>query len=205
MDGPRVCVFASSSEVLHCEYLAAASALGGLLAREGFEVVFGGRSAGAMGAVADSALKAGGKVHGVLPSFMFELGWAHAGLTSLSVVDGMAERQAEMLRGTAAVVALPGGTGTWEEILEAITLKRLGHFLSPIVLVDVRGSFAPLRQGLAMMVREGFLDRRHTMMWSVVSDPADAVEAIRTAPPWSANSLAFATVQRSSSVESSDD
>src|SRR5438128_662891 len=129
----RVCVYAASSA--HCapEFLQAARQLGVLLAQAGATVVYGGGAVGLMGAVADGALEAGGHVIGIIPRFMTEVEWQHTGLNTLEVVEDMRERKHRLLTGSDAVVALPGGCGTLEELSEAITLKRLGIYFNPII------------------------------------------------------------------------
>jgi len=163
------------------------------LAERGFTIVYGGGGAGLMGALADGALSRGGRITGVLPKFMKELEWGHSGLTELHLVEDMHTRKHRLLTGSDAVVALPGGCGTLEELLEAITLKRLGQYLKPIVLVNTRRFFDPLVQLLESAVEERFMDERHRAMWQVVNEPEEVVEAFETALPWSAEARSFAT------------
>src|SRR5688500_3489931 len=136
-----VCVYAASSKACHRDYHDAARRLGVFLAERRFTIIYGGGGAGLMGAVADGALSRGGRITGVLPRFMKDLEWGHAGLTELHIVEDMRTRKHRLLSGSDAVVALPGGSGTLEELLEAITLKRLGLYLGPIVLVNTRRFF----------------------------------------------------------------
>jgi uncharacterized protein (TIGR00730 family) len=139
------------------------------------------------------ALSRGGRVTGVMPTFMNELEWGHRGLTELLLVEDMHSRKRRLLEGCDAVVALPGGCGTLEELLEVITLKRLGLFLGPIVLVNTRHFFDPLLQLLASAIQERFMDPRHQGMWQVVSEPEHVANAFTTAQPWSASARCFAT------------
>ena len=106
--------------------------------------VYGGGAIGSMGRLAEGVLSKGGRIVGVIPRFMQELEWDHKGLSELQVVENMRERKHIMLTDSDAAIALPGGSGTLEELLEAISLKRLGIYLNPIVLVNVRGFFDPL-------------------------------------------------------------
>jgi uncharacterized protein (TIGR00730 family) len=168
--------------------------LGRILAREGATIVYGGGSAGSMGALAEGALAEGGRVVGIMPHFMNDLEWAHSHLAELELVDDMRERKRRMLAGADAVVALPGGCGTLEELLEVITLKRLGLFLHPIVLVNTRGFFDGCVRLLEHCVAERFMDPRHLAMWSVVADPDQVPEAIRRAAPWREDARAFAAI-----------
>ncbi|HUO78731.1 MAG TPA: TIGR00730 family Rossman fold protein [Steroidobacteraceae bacterium] len=189
-----VCVYCASSGRCDAEYHAAARRLGELLAADARTVVYGGSRIGSMGALADGALARGGRVVGVLPRFLKDLEVSHGGLTELHVVEDMRTRKHLMLSRSEAVVALPGGCGTFEELLEAITLKRLGVFLGPIVIVNTRGYFAPLLELLQSAVRERFMDERHLAMWQVVAGPDEVIGALAAAPPWSAAARSFATL-----------
>ena len=148
-----------------------------------------------MGRLANAALAAGGRAIGVLPRFMDNLEWGHRGLTDLRITDDIHERKRLMLELSDAVVALPGGCGTLEELFEAITWKRLGLYLKPIAMVNVDGFFDPCLQLLARSIAERFMDERHAEMWSVVSTPEAALDALASAPEWSSATRAFA-VQR---------
>lgn len=187
-----VCVYCASSEKAPPVYHEAAARLGRELARHGLGIVYGGSSLGCMGRLADAALGAGGKVTGILPRFMSELEWGHRGLTDLRLVDDIHERKRLMLESSDAVVALPGGCGTLEELFEAITWKRLGMHVKPIVMVNVNGFFDPCVALLEACVRERFMHEKHASMWSVVSDPVNVYKAILNAPPWSPAARDFA-------------
>ena len=189
-----VCVYCASSGSCDPEYHAAARRLGELLAADGRTVVYGGSRIGSMGALADGALAAGGRVIGVLPRFLKDLEVSHDGLSELHVVEDLRTRKHLMLSRSEAVVALPGGCGTFEELLEAITLKRLGVFLGPIVIVNTRDYFAPLLALFAAAVRERFMDQRHLAMWQVVASPEAVPGALASAPPWSADARRFAAL-----------
>ncbi len=145
-----------------------------------------------MGAIAEGALAQGGRVIGVIPQFMDELEWAHRGLTELILVRDMHERKRLMIAEVDAVVALPGGCGTFEELVEAIAWKRLGLYNGPIVIVNTNDYYRPLIEMLEKAVHERFMDERHRAIWSVVKDPEQVLDAIRTAPPWSNDNRLFA-------------
>ncbi len=189
-----VCVYCASSRSAHPEYRAAARRLGEVLAQQGIGIVYGGGAVGSMGALADGALGMGGRVIGILPRFMADLEWGHRGLTDLQLVEDLRTRKHMMLTLSQAAIALPGGSGTLEELLEAITLKRLGLYLNPIVLVNTRGFFSPLLELLGRAVDEHFMDRRHLLMWQVVAMPEEVPAALATAPAWSAQARSFAAV-----------
>lgn len=191
----RVCVYAASSG--HCDpaYHTAARRLGHLLADNGCTLVYGGGSTGSMGAVADGALAAGGEVIGILPHFMADLEWGHPGLTRLELVEDMRERKHRLLTGSDAVVALPGGCGTLEELFEAITLKRLGLYFNPIILLDTGGYYRPLVDFLDKVIDERFMNPQHRAMWTLVGEPEDVVSTIRSTPPWMENARDYAAVR----------
>lgn len=189
-----VCVYCASSRSADPEYRHAAFRLGEVLAEQGIAIVYGGGAVGSMGALADGALARGGRVVGILPRFMADLEWGHRGLTELKLVEDMRTRKHLMLTGAHAAIALPGGSGTLEELLEALTLKRLGLFLGPIVLVNTRGYFEPLREMLDAAVRERFMDTRHLAMWQIVARPEEVPAALVSAPEWSAAAREFAAV-----------
>jgi uncharacterized protein (TIGR00730 family) len=190
-----VCVYCSSSNRASATYLDAAARLGRILAENGITIVYGGSSLGSMGRLAAAALEAGGKVIGVLPRFMDELEWGHSALTELRVVDDMHERKRVMLELSGAAIALPGGCGTLEELLEAITWKRLGLYFGPVVLVNVNGFFDPCIELLNRCVDERFMDEKHRAMWSVAESPESVMETLRSAGEWSRDARNFAALR----------
>lgn len=190
----RVTVYAAASRAVHDDYVRAARDLGTVLGRAGLEVVYGGGSAGLMGHMADAALDAGGRVHGIIPEFLQSVERGHDRLTSLEVVPDMRARKARMLENSDAVVALPGGSGTLEELFEAVTLKRLGQFLGPIVLVNTGGYYDGLTAFLEQIVEQRFMNRAHLEMWQTVDSPAAVPDALADTTPWSADALEFAAV-----------
>ncbi len=189
-----VCVYCASSRTAHADYRAAARRLGEVLAGAGINIVYGGGAVGSMGALADGALAAGGHVIGILPRFMADLEWGHPGLTDLQLVEDLRTRKHLMLTLSQAAIALPGGSGTLEELLEAITLKRLGLYLNPIVLINTRSFFDPLLEVLHRAVDEHFMDTRHLSMWQVVNTPEEVPQALANAPGWSAEARSFAAL-----------
>lgn len=190
----KVCIYCASSKQAHPEYYQAATRLGRLLAERDIAIVYGGGASGAMGALADGALAAGGRVIGVMPEFMHDLEWGHPGLAELKIVDGLHSRKRLMMDGADAIIALPGGSGTLEELFEAISWKRLGLFLNPIVIVNVRRYFDPLKTLLDHSLRERFMDNRHSEIWSFVDSVDDVIQAIIDASPWSEDARGFAAI-----------
>ncbi len=192
-----VTVYAASSQALDPVYVDAAARLGTVMGRQGYRVVYGGGSHGLMGAMADAALAAGGQVHGIIPEFLTQVEQGHQGLTSLEVVADMRTRKARMLEGSDTVIALPGGCGTFEELFEAMTLKRLGQFLGPIVLVNTSNYYHTLLEFLHHSVSEHFMSQVHLDMWQTVKEPEDVPGALEQAKPWSSRAaLDTAAVQR---------
>ncbi|MEU4767723.1 TIGR00730 family Rossman fold protein [Actinosynnema sp. NPDC023794] len=165
----RVCVYCGSSSA-GATYLSAARQVGATLARRGIEVVYGGARVGTMGAVADGALQAGGRVIGVIPEPL--VGWeiAHQGLTELRVVAGLHERKAMMTGLSDAVLALPGGAGTLDELFEAWTWAQLKVHAKPVGVLNVAGFFDPLLTMIDHMVVEGFLKPPYREMLLVDDD-----------------------------------
>ncbi|TVS12659.1 MAG: TIGR00730 family Rossman fold protein [Wenzhouxiangella sp.] len=194
----RVTVYAASSQALAADYINAARRLGKTLGEAKLTIMYGGGGHGLMGALADSALAAGGEVHGVIPEFLTRVEAGHPGLTSLEVVDDMRTRKARMLEASDAVIALPGGCGTFEELFEAMTLKRLGQFLGPIILINTGGYYDGLLDFLKHSVDERFMNRTHLNMWQSVAEPEQILSALGAAPSWSADAMAEAAVTRSS-------
>lgn len=180
----RICVYCASSRNPDPVYRAAAFELGAMFAEAGHTMVYGGGSVGSMGAIADGALSKGGDIIGIMPQFMHRLEWGHPALTQLQLVDDMAERKRRLLADSDAVVALPGGCGTLDELFEAITLKRLGLYLSPIILLDTNGFYAPLDDFMAHVISERFMGPEHAVIWQRVARPADVLPAIAATPAW---------------------
>lgn len=191
----RVCVYCASSERVDPVYREAAYRLGVVLADAGATVVYGGGGSGLMGAVADGALSRGGQVVGIIPRFMIEVEWQHPGLANLEIVEDMRERKHRLLTGSDAVVALPGGSGTLEELFEAITLKRLALYFNPIILLNTRGFYTPLQQFLQQVVDERFMNAEHIDMWSLVDAVDEVLPRIRDTPRWHEHALSFAAVR----------
>jgi uncharacterized protein (TIGR00730 family) len=194
MSFTRVCVYCASSTQADARYLDAAERLGRILARNSISIVYGGGGVGSMGRLADGALADGGHVIGVIPRFMKDLEWYHRGIGELVLVNDLHERKRVLIEQADAVIALPGGSGTLDELLEAISLKRLGVFTGPIVIVNTRGFFDPCIELLERCISELFMDPRHRSMWQVVSEPEDVLEALDGAPEWSADALRFAAI-----------
>ena len=175
----RICVFCGSSPGGHPDYTAATAELAEALAAAGLGVVYGGASVGLMGVLADAALAAGGEVAGVIPQSLVDREIAHPGLTELHVVGSMHERKALMAELSDGFVALPGGTGTLDELFEIYTWTQLGLQAKPLGLLDVRGYFAQLAGFLDHAVQERFVTSEHRAMLVVEERPAAMLDALR--------------------------
>lgn len=183
-DIQSVCTYcASSTKIAPC-YFQAAEELGRLLAQEKIQIINGAGNIGLMAAISDAALQARGKVTGVIPHFMIEQGWNHTGLTQTIAVENMHERKQTMADLSDAVIALPGGCGTLEELLEIITWKQLGLYLNPIVILNTNHFFDPLLNMLDKAIAENFMRNQHGKIWLVADEPAEAIQLIRTASIW---------------------
>lgn len=190
-----VCVYCASSRLTDDSYNKAASDLGKILATKQVDIVYGGGGAGLMGHLANEALKGGGKVFGIIPKFMVELEWGHQKCTELIIVSTMHERKKRMIENVDAVIALPGGCGTFEELIETITLKRLGLFTKPIIIVNTNKYYDHLIGLFENAVEERFMNRQHLQMWSVVEHVKDVLPAINNAPAWTQDAHQFAAVE----------
>lgn len=177
----RICVYCASSSRAPAAYGEAAEAFGRLLAEAGHTVVFGGGATGSMGRLADGAHAAGGETVGVMPDFMQALELAHPKVARFTWTRDMAERKALLLKDSDAIVALPGGCGTFEELLEAITLKRLRLHDSPIVVVNQGGYYDPLLAQFDRAIDEAFMQPAHRRLFQVVDGVCEVLDAIAAA------------------------
>ncbi len=177
---PRICIYSGSSFGASPGYRQAAAAFGEACARRGFGIVYGGGSVGLMGSVADAALAAGGEVIGVIPRRMLDEERGHRGLTELIPVDTMHERKHRMAELADFFVALPGGIGTLEEIMEVFTWLQLGIQLKPVGLLNVRGYYDLLIQFLEKMRQEEFITPAHHAMLSVEDNPHTLLDLLQS-------------------------
>lgn len=179
-----VCVYCGSSPGRDATYVKAGHLLGRSLAKSGLRLVYGGGTKGIMGAVAEGALKAGGKVTGIIPRFLINREATETALDRLDelvITDNMHERKHRMFEKSDAFVALPGGIGTVEEIVEIMTWGQLGHHRKPIVFANVKGFWDPMLSLIEHMSEEGFIHTAHRVKPLVVNDPEAIVAAIMVA------------------------
>ena len=190
----NICVYCASSSKVDACYTEAARALGNLLGKRGITLITGGGCQGLMRSVEDGALEKDGKAIGVIPQFMVEQNWHHTGLSELLITEDMHERKQTMAQMSDAVIALPGGCGTMEELCEIITWKQLGLYLNPIVILNIDGYYDSLIAQLDKAVEEHFMGEIHKNIWSVATTPAEAVEIIRNSPRWDATVRKYAAL-----------
>ena len=180
----NVCVFAASSSRVDNVYSQAASELGALLAEAGMNILYGGGGIGLMGKLADAALEKGGSITGVIPEFMVAEGWGHERVTDMIVTMDMGERKKWLFDRTDAVVALPGGIGTLDELTEAITLKQLGLYKGPIILLNVSDFYKTFIEFMDQLIAGNFLRLEHKDIWDIVNTPAEVIEALINYKGW---------------------
>lgn len=179
-----ICVFASSSSRIDNEYAVAATRLGELLAQAHMDVVYGGGGIGLMGKLADAVMSNGGKITGVIPSFMKDEGWDHASVTDMVFTVDMGERKKHMFSMADAIIALPGGVGTLEELTEAMTLKQLGIYKGPIIILNTLNFYDSLIDFLEHMIKGNFLRYEHKGMWEIASTVEDVMVMLAKREDW---------------------
>ncbi len=189
----KICVYcASSTQVAEC-YKTEAYRLGEILAGNSIHCLYGGGSVGLMGELSKAMIENSGTITGVIPKFMVEQGWDNERVEQI-VVDTMHERKRLMLEDVDAAIALPGGCGTLEELMEAITWKQLGIFVKPIVILNVNRYFDPLLEMLNKAVDEKFMRSEHLRIWSIAERAEEVLPAIEQAPGWRKEAIGMAAL-----------
>ena len=189
-----VAVYCSSSNKVRTSYMAAAEQLGRILAEAGIRLVYGDGGIGLMAAVAKGALDAGGEVLGVIPQFMVDQGWNNPRSSQTIITQTMHERKSTICEVSDAMVALPGGIGTFEELLECLTWKQLGLHSCPVVILNTDGYFDRLVDCLESMVEEQMMRPIHRKMFSVVNTPEEVLPALISAEEWDPNTRRLASI-----------
>lgn len=190
----KVAIYCASSTKIRPVYFDAAACLGHIFAREGVQMVYGAGNMGLMGTMADALVADGGKMTGVIPQFMVDQDWHHKGCTELVVTKDMADRKTTIWQISDALVALPGGIGTLDELSEILVLKQLGIHTKPIVILNTDGYYDLLLKALDRMVEEHFLLPLHQGMYTVVSTPEEVLPAIYAQERWSKDSRKHAKI-----------
>ena len=189
-----VAVYCSSSNKVRTSYMDAAEQLGRILAEADIRLVYGDGGIGLMAAVAKGALDAGGEVLGVIPQFMVDRGWNNPRSSQTIITQTMHERKATICEVSDAMVALPGGIGTFEELLECLTWKQLGLHSCPVVILNTDGYFNRLIDCLDYMVEEQMMRPIHRKMFSVVNTPEEVLPALLSAEEWDPNTRRLASI-----------
>ncbi len=189
-----IAVFCASSPQVPQVYFDAARKVSRFLVEAGYGIVYGGGAVGLMGALADEALKHNGQITGIIPRFMVDVEWEHKLVEDMIHVGTMSKRKELMVQKSSAILALPGGTGTLEELFEVMSLKKLGQYPHPIVVLNTDGFYDGLLQLTNRMVEEKFMRPVHNKMWAIVNEPEEVIPAIERAHPWDAGSIGFAAL-----------
>ena len=190
----NICLYRAAITKIDPVYFEAAEELGKILAQKHINLINGAGCLGLMCRISDAALAAGGTVTGIIPRFMVEQGWHHKGLTRLIETESMHERKQLMADLSDGVIALPGGCGTLEELLEIITWKQLGLYLKPIVILNTNGFYNPLLEMLQQAISQNFMRKEHGTIWHVAQTPEEAVNLLYTIPHWSKEIRKFAAI-----------
>lgn len=189
-----IAVYCASSNKVRASFVDAAERLGELIATSGKRLIYGDGGIGLMAAVARGALKAGGEVLGVIPQFMVDQKWNNPDSTETIVTETMHERKATICKMCDAMVALPGGIGTFEELLECLTWKQLGLHHNPVVILNTDGYYDKLLACIDLMVDEQMMRPIHKDMFVVVNKPEDVLPAIENAPAWDPSTRRLASI-----------
>ena len=189
-----VCVYCASSTQIDEKYFRAAEELGALIAQRGLRLITGAGNQGLMNTGEEAALAAGGHVTGIIPTFMIDEGWHHTGLTELIETGTIHERKQMMADLSDGVIALPGGCGTFEELLEIITWKQLGLYLNPIIILNIDGYYNHLLEQLKQAIAENFMRDIHGDIWKVATTPEEAIELLYTTPKWNGRMRGYAAI-----------
>jgi hypothetical protein len=187
-------VYCASSRKVDKKYFDATIALADELLKRNVTITYGGGAVGLMGTLADRYLEKGGRIVGIIPEFMVKVEWAHPKVKEMHIVRDMHERKRKLIEGSDAVIALPGGTGTLEELAEAITLKRLGRYNKPILLLNTHQFYQPLADFFQKMADEHFLNPQHLHMWQLFNTPEELWTTYDAFPDWLENSIETAQV-----------
>lgn len=178
----NICVYCASSSKVDACYSEAAYTLGTLLGKENITLITGGGCQGLMRSVEDGAMDSGGKAVGVIPQFMVEQGWQYDRLSELRITSDMHERKQTMAAMADAIIALPGGCGTMEELFEIITWKQLGLYFNPIIILNTNGYYNHLIAQLEHAIDEYFMGKVHGTIWSVATTPEEALRLAQETP-----------------------
>jgi len=191
----KICVYCASSDQIAPKYFEATEKLASQFVKENISAVCGGGANGLMGQLADTMIQQGGHIKGIMPKFMDDVEWSHKGIKDFDFTETMQERKEQLIEGVQGVVALAGGCGTMEELFEVMSMKRLGLFMQPIIILNTDGYYDDLKSLLEKMVSEKFMAEQHLDMWTFVNEPEEVIPAIKAAKSWSEDAIDFATLK----------
>ena len=189
-----IAVYCASSNKVRASFVHAAENFGHLLAKNGIRLIYGDGGIGLMAAVARGVFDGGGEAIGVIPRFMVEQGWNNPQSTQTIITETMHERKATICQMADAMVALPGGIGTFEELLECLTWKQLGLHHCPVVILNTDGYYNNLLKCIDQMIEEQMMRPIHREMFIVVNHPEEILPAINNAPEWDPSTRRLAAI-----------
>ena len=184
MNRKSICVYCASSDRIDAAFFQEAQTLGRLIAQSGITLINGAGSMGLMRATTDACLEAGGTAIGIIPTFMIRSGWCHTRMTEIVGTPDMHLRQQKMAEMSDAAIVLPGGCGTFAELMELIVWKQLGLYLKPIVILNVNGYFDALLRMMQEAADKNFLRKQHTKLWCVADNAEEALDLALSTPLW---------------------
>lgn len=190
----HICVFCGSSSQTDPRFAEEARQLGRWMGERSKDLVYGAGNVGLMGILADAVMQHGSQVKGVIPQFMVDAGWHHEGIQELIITRDMHERKRLMCDNSDAIIAFPGGIGTGEELLEALTWKQLGLITKPIIILNINGHFNPLLQWLDQLIEGKFMRDIHRNMWVVVHQVSELDDAFQQCLPWDSSVRKIAAI-----------
>jgi len=180
----RATVFCASSKKVDKIFYQATHDIAKILVENNYTIVYGGGSVGLMGELSRTVLQLGGNIEGIIPEFMYKLEWGNPDVKTMIITKDLHERKKLLIKNTDVAIALPGGSGTLEELVEVISLKRLGIFLKPIIIVNTKNFYEPLINLFYKMVEEKFLHPHHLKMWKIINEPSELINAINNSTNW---------------------
>jgi len=174
----QVTIYCSSSNNIPENYFLQTEKTIKALVENGYAIRYGGGGRGLMGTVADTVLKYEGKITGVIPRFMIEREWEHKGITNMIHVDTMHERKVKLIENSCAVLALPGGLGTLDELVDVLSLKNLGFFPYPVIILNVNGFYNAFIELTKRMIEQHFLEISGDDLWTIAFSPEDVIKTL---------------------------
>ncbi|MBR5532024.1 MAG: TIGR00730 family Rossman fold protein [Bacteroidales bacterium] len=189
-----VCVYCASSSKVDKVYIDAAYSLGKMFVENGIRCVFGAGKTGLMGALARGVMDHNGEIIGVIPEFMVEEGWGNDELTQMEITPSMHSRKEIMAQLSDATIAMPGGCGTLEELMEIITWKQLGLFGGTIIILNINNYYSPLIEMLERAVEENFMREEHRAIWQVATTPREAIKLLSEEMVWREDARKIAAI-----------